>query len=227
MRTRTRTHHHLTGNHNIPAQTNVTELYPSTGRSESSTLVDNLRPAPGGGRPPHRSTHLYGDGGLLPSSSLRYSSMGDRMSVTLNGVLCCRCSADRFCCSSADFGDRLIASSAALSSGSASAGHGENPPPSADIRPADTRRHSTAQPLVALGARVARVEPPAPAAAGAPPRPPGRGAGPPAIGRGGVGLGPRRPRPGSRAAGRQCAGVGGRAAAAPRILRPANYCVEF
>lgn len=126
-RPHTHTHHHLTGNHNIPAQTNVTELYPST---PSAARVLSSGPSPleksaGGGRPPHRSTHLYGDGGLLASSSLRYSSMGDRMSVTLNGVECCRCSADKFCCSRADFGDRLIASSAALSSGSASAGHGE------------------------------------------------------------------------------------------------------
>lgn len=89
-------------------------------RHSKNQRVEGASPPPG-----DRSTHLYGDGGLFANSSLRYSSIGDRISVTENGVECWSCSWDRFCCSSADLGDRLIASSAALSSGSASAGHGE------------------------------------------------------------------------------------------------------
>ncbi|GBP32366.1 hypothetical protein EVAR_25621_1 [Eumeta japonica] len=146
-------------------------------------------------------THLYGEGGLLANSSLRYSSIGLRMSVTENGVLCWSCSCDRFCCSSADLGDRLIASSAALSSGSASAGHGEYPPPSSDIRPARTRRHSTALPLVPLGRECApSTRPPTPL------RPSPRGS-----------AAPRRPANGAPAA----ALLAGATGAARRPRRPA------
>lgn len=40
------------------------------------------------------NSYLYGDGGFVLSSNLRYSSMGLRMSVTLNGVECRPATAD-------------------------------------------------------------------------------------------------------------------------------------